>query len=398
MLRTLIACCLCLGASSAWAQSAEDAQELSPEELRALEASLAQDVASVSAEPAPNPRGAPSANPDISLILNVAGAYFSDEPQLLGGHDPNRTGFTLQQLEMHVGSNVDPFFAFDANLVFAQFGVEVEEAYFTSLSLPANLQVRGGQFLTRFGRINATHPHAWMFLNQTLVNGKFFGSEGNRGLGAEISWLSPLPWFAEVVGSATEAVGECCARSYFGGDDVGIHGVEDLLYTTALKQFFELTSSWSLLWGTSAQFGPNATGLGNRTEIYGTDLFVRYRPTDATDQRAVSLQIEAMTRRRQVPGDLLVDHGGYADLAWRINTTWETAARWETATGVSNDPLDAAWTATRHRGSWQWTYYPSHFSRFRLQGFADHLGQEAMYWGVMLGAEMLVGAHGAHSY
>ena len=55
---------------------------------------------------------------------------------------------------------VDPYFRFDSNLVFSQFGVEIEEAYATTLDLPANLQVRAGQFLTRFGRINATHPHA----------------------------------------------------------------------------------------------------------------------------------------------------------------------------------------------------------------------------------------------
>ena len=59
----------------------------------------------------------------------------------------------------------------------AEFGVEVEEAYLTTLALPANLQVRASQFLTRFGRLNSTHPHAWDFTDQPLVNGRFFGGE-----------------------------------------------------------------------------------------------------------------------------------------------------------------------------------------------------------------------------
>lgn len=388
-------------ATSAMAQSTDEpAAELSPQELQALEQSLQADQTAVlENRPAPPaPQAAASSNPDISLILNVAGAYFSEEPMMLGGHDPNHTGVTLQQLEMHIASNVDPYFSFDANIVFAQFGVEVEEAYFTTLSLPASLQVRGGQFLTRFGRINSTHPHAWAFLNQPLVMGKFFGSENSRGLGAEVSWLSPLPWFVELVGSATEPVGECCARSFFGGDNVGIYGPQDLLYTTAIKQFFPVSDSFSILWGVSAQLGPNPTGKDNRTEIYGTDLYLRYRPVDANDNRALSLQVEAMTRRRQTPGDLLVDHGTYADLIWRANKTWETGLRYEAVTGTQNDYQDPDWTSTQQRASAQITYYPSHFSRFRLQALGDRLGDDTWYWGAMLGAELLVGAHGAHAY
>lgn len=375
------------------------AAELSPAELAELNASLAADA------PEPTPAtfdvalaSVGNANPDISLILDVAGAYFSETPQMSGGHDPNHTGVTLQQLEMHVASSVDPFFKFDSNIVFAQFGVEIEEAYFTTLSLPANLQVRGGQFLTQFGRLNPTHPHSWAFLNQPLVNGKFFGSEGSRGLGAEISWLSPLPWYVEFVGSATEAVGECCARSFFGAEDLGIRTPADLLYTAALKQFFPISDDFSVMWGLSAQFGPNPTGKDNRSELYGTDLYLRYRPTDSTDMASVSLQVEAIMRNRQVPHDVLRDAGGYADLVWRMTKEWETGARVDYVTGVDNDPLDPAWTEARTRASLQASYYPSHFSRIRLQGLADHPANEDWYWGAMLGAEVVVGAHGAHAY
>lgn len=157
--------------------------------------------------------------------------------------------------------------------------------------------------MTKFGRLNNTHPHSWSFLDQPLVNGKFFGGESSRGLGGELSWLSPLPWFVELIGSATMAAGECCARSFYGGQDPGVEGIDDLLYTTALKQFFPLGSEVSLLWGLSGQFGPNPTGLGNRTEIYGTDIFLRWRPVDSMNRMAVSLQAELMLRRRQIPRD-----------------------------------------------------------------------------------------------
>src|SRR5688572_18289599 len=185
-------------------------------------------------------------NLKIAVILDVAAAYFSDEPLQLGGHDPSRTGFTFQQLELSIGASIDPYFRFDSNIVFSQFGVEVEEAYATSLALPWGLQLRAGQFLTRFGRINASHPHSWQFADQPLIIGKFFGSEGNRGLGGEISWLSPLPWYVELIGSVSDAGGDCCARSYFGGGDLGVRGIDDFLYTLALKQFFPFDDEWSL--------------------------------------------------------------------------------------------------------------------------------------------------------
>ena len=113
-----------------------------------------------------------SLNPDLSFIADVALSYFSDDdPLMAGGHDPKETGFTLQQLELAVGAAVDPYFRFDANIVFSQFGVEIEEVYATTLGLPWNLQARVGQFLTRFGRINNSHPHSWDFVDQTLVIG-----------------------------------------------------------------------------------------------------------------------------------------------------------------------------------------------------------------------------------
>ncbi len=105
-----------------------------------------------------------SMNPDISFILDFAMAWFSDaEPLQLGAHDPNQIGFTFQQLEAHIESRVDPYFDFQANLVFSLFGVELEEAYAQTLALLGGFKLKMGQFLLPFGRMNPTHPHAWNF-------------------------------------------------------------------------------------------------------------------------------------------------------------------------------------------------------------------------------------------
>lgn len=387
--------------------------DVSDDELRALEAALQADAeqpssareasddgAAPTVASTSGPAGANQVALDIAFILDVAGAWFSaEEPLQLGAHDPTVTGFNFQQLELSLGASVDPYFRFDANLVFALFGVEIEEAYASTLSLPANLKVRAGLFLTQFGRLNATHPHSWSFVDQPIVNGKFFGSEGSRGLGTELSWLSPLPWYVDVIGAVTMADGECCARSFYGGDNLGVRTPADLLYTTRVEQFFPLSDTLSLLWGISAQFGPNSTGLGNRSEIYGTDLYLRYRPLQSTSRMALSLQLEGMLRTRQVPDDVLQDFGGRGELVWSMTPRWETGARYELVTGVEDDPLDPDWVGERQRISAQATFYPSHFSRLRLQPSVDLPSWfEDPVYAVMLSLEVLVGAHGAHEY
>lgn len=335
---------------------------------------------------------------DMSFVLDVAGAYFTEEPDQLGAHDPNATGFHFQQLELSLGANVDPFFRLDANLVFALFGVEVEEAYATAVALPGSLQFRAGQFLTKFGRLNSTHPHHWSFLDQPLANGKFFGGEGSRGLGAEVSWLTPLPWYVEVIGSVHNADGECCARSFLAGSGEEIDGLEDFLYTTALKQTFGFGPSNSLSWGLSAQFGPNPSGFGNRTEIYGTDIYFRHRPVKSATRTAVSFTAEVLFRNRQVPRDVLQDVGLYSQVIWSINPRWEIGGRYELVTGVEDDPLDPEWSTNRQRVAIQGTFFPTHFSRIRLQPMVDDIPGRGLVGGAMLNLEVVAGAHGAHAF
>ncbi|MGK0359731.1 MAG: hypothetical protein ACI9U2_002037 [Bradymonadia bacterium] len=367
---------------------------LTPDEQAAIDAAFAaptRPVLTANRTPPPN------SNPRIALILDVAAAVFDGAPEQTGAHDPNKTGFTLQQLEMHLESTVDPYFELQANIVFAQFGVEVEEAYARTLALPGDLQVKAGQFLTAMGRLNPTHPHAWQFLDQPLVNGKFFGGEGSRGMGAELSWLSPLPWYVLISGAAHDAAGGCCARSFFGGEDLGVAGVGDLLYTTRLEQFFPFNPSLSLSWGLNAQHGPNATGNDNRTAIYGSDLYLRWRPIGDPGRLSVSWQTEAFYRTRQVPADRLEDMGLYSQVVVEFALRWAIGARVEHVTGISNDPLDPDWTAHRQRYAAQATFYPSHFSRLRLQASLDDRGAVQVP-AVMLGLETLIGAHGAHGF
>lgn len=394
------------------------AAEPTSEELVEIERALAADTAaspSLDSSFSADKRGPISAalanfNPDLAVILDVAAGWFSGEGKAItaGGHDPQKTGFTFQQLELSIGKSVDPYFRFDANLVFSQFGVEVEEAYATTLALPLNLQVRAGQFLTRFGRLNATHPHTWEFIDQNFALTRIFGGEGNRGLGVELSWLAPLPWFAELVVAITDAAGASTARSFLGGGEFDIASPLDFQTTAALKQFFPLTDALSLNVGLSAATGPNPTGNDNRTDVYGLDFYLRWRPVSGAAQRWIALQAELFWRRRQIPDDLLQDLNAYAQIVWRFADRWSAAARYEWGSASwgldgersTKDWLDPAWTGERHRASAAVTFHPSEFSRLRLQVARDDapsLSPDPI-WSAFLAAEFFVGAHAAHPF
>lgn len=337
----------------------------------------------VALPPAP-PRPGGLMNPELGLVLDTALAGYSDPAPLPGGaHDPQGPGFSLQLLELTAGAAVDPYWRFDSALLFSAHGAEIEEAYGTTTALPFNLQARAGQFLTRFGRFNATHPHAWDFVDQPLVFTKFFGGEGNRGPGAELSWLMPWPWYAEWVIAGNQVAGEEPAD--------GSEPPAGVQLTGALKQFWPLGEDWSVAWGLSAAQGGPVAG----TELYGSDLYLKYRPVEA-GRGSLALHAEVLARRR---AGLAGDMGGLVGLTWRLDPSWSLGARYELVGGVANDPAAPEWTGDRQRATAQVTWWASEFSRLRLQGSADMPSwRSGPVYAVFLTSELVVGAHGAHAF
>ncbi|RAL25331.1 zinc-regulated TonB-dependent outer membrane receptor [Lujinxingia litoralis] len=381
-------------------------------ELEALEAELnTTEPRPSSAEPRPsappNPTGAlPSLNPDISLIADFALAWFSDDPELMGGHDASKMGFNLQGLELGLSAGIDPYWRFDSHILISLFGLEVEEAYATTLALPANLQVRAGQFLTRFGRVNPTHLHAWNFTTQPLVLGKFFGGEGLRGLGVEVGQLLPLPWMASWTLSAQSIAGAATGRSFLASAE-DLEQLQDLTVSARLEQFWDLSAHSGLLLGLSAANGPNSSGRGNRSDIFGVDLLLKRTVTGPRGRSELGWQSEWMLRRRQDPGppdqeggSVLQDWGGYTELYYSPSLTWRAAARLEHVSGRADDPLDPQWINARQRGALSLSYTPSHFSRLRLEYGINHLPDavQPRVHMVFLQLDLVAGAHGAHRY
>lgn len=370
-----------------------------------------------------------------------------------GAHDPNRRGFTFQQGELSLAGAVDPYFLAEAHMVFTDSSVELEEAFFVTTSLPWDLQVKGGYYLTDFGRINPTHPHAWTFQDQPFVVTRLLGGEGLRSPGVEASWLAPLPWFSQLtVGmqdgdEADLTVSFLNAEGGVGGRPpvvTDVHTLQDFVYLTRWANAWDITPEISALAGLSGMYGANTTGPDASTFIYGTDLTFKWRPSDNfRGWPFVAWQSEVMARDytadwfvagseaggdggghghehggaeeeeaafpNNLPGAILRDAGFYSQLTWGFIHPWALGLRAEYGSGAGKSVEDGVLVSRqqdplrsdRFRLSPLLVYQPSEFSRIRLQYNYDNakfLPGDHSASSVWLGVEVLYGTHPAHKY
>lgn len=360
-------------------------------------------------------------NPDLAVDGLFSLSQFSQSDPLVfdNGHDPRQSGFNIQQVELTFGANVDPTFRADASIVLTPAGVEIEEAYATTTALPAGFQVKAGQFFTAFGRHNPQHPHAWDFANKPLVLGRFFGGDGLRNPGAQVSWLSPLPWYSEVIASAQNSNGETAASFNSAGT---MRSAKDSLFLGRWNNFFSLSDELALNLGASFLTGRNATvDKWKATRIFGADFYLKFR--EQSSLSFVSLQGEVLKRLYNTTAvddtgnifdDGRKDWGGYTQVNMRLPESWNrwhVGLRYDWVSAKGGVPVttvtgtDATGTAFDRDTAQRWrvspviTFYPSEFSKIRAQYEYDKPSDTSRAQQVVtLQLEFLMGAHGAHKF
>jgi hypothetical protein len=188
-----------------------------------------------------------------------------------------------------------------------QTEIELEEAFLQTTGLPFGLQLKGGQFFDAFGRINATHPHTWEFADSPLVNGRLLGPDGLRGVGAQISWTLPTPWYAQLIFAVQNGRGGT-AYSFRNPGDNGVFydrmtidrdasALHDMLYVPRFETSFNPSDTQTVLLGASGAFGMNDTGSDEHTQIYGADFLYKWKSSHAEGGFPfVKWQTEAMYR------------------------------------------------------------------------------------------------------
>src|SRR5213596_925815 len=346
----------------------------------------------------------------------------------VGDHDPQQRGFNARNTELAFDGAVDPYFEGFANIVFKldndnETEVEVEEAFMQTTSLPYNLQLKGGQFFAAFGRLNPTHPHTWDFVDTPLVNGLFLGPDGLRGVGAQASWTLPLSWYSQLIFASQNGRGSTGFSFRNPGDDGMFfdrittdreaRGLQDFVWIPRLENSFNLSDTQTVLAGVSGAFGSNETGANSRTQIYGADLLYKWKSSHAEGGFPfMKWQTEFMYRRFQAGhgaddsfpvAETFHDWGMYSQVMWGFKKGWVAGIRGDYVhmqNSMFTDNLDRQ---SRWRLSANLTWYPTEFSKIRLQYNQDFLKENFFLSGrevesIFLQGEFILGSHGAHKF
>ena len=346
----------------------------------------------------------------------------------VGDHDPQQRGFNARNLELALDGAVDPYFEAFANIVLKLdnnngTSIEAEEVFMQTTTLPLGFQLKGGQFFSQLGRINSQHPHVWDFADAPLVNGRLLGPDGLHGVGLQISWVAPVPWYSQFIFAVQNGAGGTGFSfrnpgedgMFYGRQTVDrpLRGAQDLAFIPRWENSFDLSPTQTLLVGVSGAFGPNDTGAITHTQIYAADVFYKWKSPHAEGGFPfVKWQTEALYRRYEAGRGLndsfpvretFNDWGAYSQLVWGFRKGWTAGLRGDYLHMEDSRFTDDPERQSRIRLSGNLTWFPTEFSKLRLQYNHDFLQSNHFHGSsdadsVFLQFEFSLGAHAAHKF
>ncbi len=328
--------------------------------------------------------------PEIGLIADITAAT-SEE----GGDAEGNDRISAREIELVVGSNVDPYSRLDANLTFSDFEeAGVEEAYLTRWGLPADLTARFGRFFPKVGKQASIHRDSLPTIDEPLVIRRYFGSEGYNRTGADLSRIfeGVAGWlFQPSVGILEGGTGE-------GGTVFGATRRRPTIYTH-LKGYKDLSESASLEFGVTHLAGSSDADAAFEVNVLGVDATYL---NNLSPQAKLLLQSELFVQQRDEAFSIggttgettrFDRHpwGAYALAEYRFAPQWAVGARADHVRRV-----DSGLGGVRHYDqglSGFLTFYQSEWARWRLQFRHEERGPEPTDDSVMLQGTFAIGTH-----
>ena len=445
----------CVAAGSAIAQPAPDTQALRREivalrteyeaRIRALEQRLQAAEAAVAAQPAavapaPAVAAAPAAaaapagggfQPAVSLILSGQFANTRRDPAdyRIRGFPlppdaeigPGTRGFSLNETELSLSANIDPYFYGATNIAFAPDNtVSVEEAFIQTTSLGKGLTLRGGRFFSSVGYLNAQHSHVWDFVDAPLAYQAMLGTQFADD-GVQLTWIAPTDRLIELraeLGRGRSFPGTDTSRNGAGMAALSAHMGDDIgtsqSWRAGLSLLHAKASDQALVGSDRAGIDVPLAFTGN-TRVWIADGVWKWAPQGNATRTNFKLQGEYLRSTRD--GSLVVDTAGLAsDGTYRVTQSgwylqgvyqfmprWRVGLRTERLDGGSpdygaNTGLLAVDTGNARKHTLMLDYNPSEFSRIRFQVAQDRARVNLSDWQWLIQYQMSLGAHGAHSY
>ena len=394
--------------------------------------------------PQPAPVAAPAKssnaaafNPAISMILTGNYASLSQDPATYrvagfipppSGEGPGSRSFNLDESELTVASNVDPYFFGNVTAAIAGDNrIHIEEAYFKTIALNHGFTIKAGRFFSATGYLNEIHSHNWDFADQPLVYQVFLGGQLAQD-GAQIRWLAPTDYFIELgaeAGSGRSFPGTQRNSNSLGSDALFAHLGGDVGDSTSWR----LGVSWLDVRSTDRtyddvdQFGTAVTNAFTGTSrTWIADGTLKWAPHGDPTYHQFKLQGEYMHRTESgqlafdVTGRNLAGDYNSSQSGWYLQAVYEFVQRWRA--GLRYDsmqsgtpsiglvqpgllpfaafPLLASASPQRTTIMVDWSL--SEFSRLRAQYAWDDARATERDRQLLLQYIFAMGAHGAHKF
>lgn len=331
-------------------------------------------------------------NPSIGMnaLFSAQAAHNLDQPY----------GVSFDQAEISLIATVDPYWTLVSNIVFAPDGVDPEEVWARSTNIPS-IQLKLGKIRGTFGKHGLLHTHAFPFIQSPIIMPNTIGEEGFKAAGAEVAWLSPLPWYAELTGGIYESKDSSADQPL----DFGSNRHDNIPYLGHLKNLIDLNEETTLEAGASVLTGRGADDRARTA--WGADLTVRNVPLRASNSKGWILMGEYLERGSSAPGGYQRQSSGwYASYQYRLSQVWWAGIRGEQARDSFTDFLvDAAGlplAGTVARGAVNLAWMPSEFSYVRIE-YSHSKATDAPTVHptddrIMLQLSYTIGYHPAHAY
>ncbi len=348
--------------------------------LKQIEQQMQQPAQSL---PAVQPRSAISTNPNISVVGDLRSSYHSELKRHID--------FSFDEAEFSFQSVVDPYARADFFVSFGkdpstgEYEAEIEEAYVTSLDLPAHLQLKAGKFRSALGRINPIHPHALPFVDLPIAYVNYFGDEGLNDEGISLSWLVPNPFdfYQELTFEAT--AGPVNSPSFHRSS------LDKYFLLAHLKNFWDLTENSTLELGLTGMTGENPNS--STTTMGAVDITYKWKPLRFNTYQSLVWQTEAFFSNAKDPvADDVSSWGMYSFLTYQLEKRWFLTGRFD----YSNFPTSSSAVERAYSATLGW--YATEFQKIELEGKTTTSNFQDQYQQAMLRWIFVIGAHGAHAY
>ena len=359
------------------------------------------------AQKAGTPFGSAAENPGISAAVEVLGRYVPEDSQESGGG--------LSDVELGFQAPIDPFARADILLHYSAglleppeheehedahehgSGFAVEEALLTLTSLPFSSQLSLGRMRSRMGLANPIHLHDFNFVEYPRSITTYWGEEGLSVDGLRLSWLSPLPFWAEMVVEGQKAPDEEGRDLATAGVDLFFPFGDDLgLALTGFGYFdkpphhhheeeeMEEEDHEDEAEEEEPEFGLNGWGLGFRS---------KWKPTAKAMYRHFILQGELMSRKLEEEYRI----GFYTMAEYLLARRWTIGAMFQRFERPHDEHDGGDEEGSSSSLELTLTFWPTEFQRLRLQydhPFETETGEKQL----LLKWTYIIGPHKPHAY